>query len=179
MRRPMSAAVADGSTAMVLAPRRQEVGPQDRGHRDRARARRLPLGRDERLNEHPLRLVRRKPGGRDLHHAPGHRRSRVDPRHNFARHRHGRPKSEAPSCATLACGSNPRTSVWRQACTPRPGAWSSSRPSATARHGARVAAATVWSRPLRLAADPDQGAPSPALVRSSDEPFGSSRSKRS
>ncbi len=38
MRRPMSAAVADGSTAMVLAPRRQEVGPQDRGHRDRARS---------------------------------------------------------------------------------------------------------------------------------------------
>ena len=152
------------------AARREEVEPQGRRHRNRPGARRLLLGGDGCLNDRSSPLVRRGPGGRGLHHAPEHRRCRVDPRNNCARHRHGRPQCEAPTCATLSCGPNPRTSVWRQVPMHRSGAWSSSRPSAAfCNGGACVAAATPVSRTLRFAADLDTGSPPPARDRPSAE----------
>jgi len=97
--------------------------PQDhqgcRCHRDRPRARRIPLGRDG-----PLTLFR-EPCTRwaaDWYgHSPPtlgaseHRRRRTDPRDLNAAPTGRRNKSGAPTCASSTCGSDPRTSEWRHA----------------------------------------------------------------
>ena len=114
------------AAALLSLPR---IGrPQDhqgcRCHRDRPRARRIPLGRDG-----PLTLFRepctRWAADRYGHSPPTlgaseHRRRRTDPRDLNAAPTGRRNKSGAPTCASSTCGSGPRTSEWRHAVPTRP-----------------------------------------------------------
>jgi Transposase IS116/IS110/IS902 family len=109
--------------ALLSAGRPQ--GLQEPGrHRDRPGAGRVPVGRDGRLTWSPAighRLDRRH-GDPQPHAAPGHRRARDrSPPVLCAGHADAR-FVRAPSCEEPTCGFDPRTSGWRFADPPCPGA---------------------------------------------------------
>ena len=111
------------AAALRRLPRPQGLQEPGRG-RDRPRARRVLVGRGDRLSL-PCQAAARGRARRcaDPYDAPGRHRRRLEPRQYCAR-RPGRRRSwsGAPSCGQPTCGPNPRTPVWWFADPPCPGA---------------------------------------------------------